>query len=83
MGTSRTWTLCSSRIETSRLSSVCKPPKYFVGYCPIVDPGNLVGAGGICVDPSATYAINEYPEPRNASKVRSSLGLAGYCRGFV
>ena len=70
-----------SAIEASRL--VCKPPKCYVGYRQIVHLGHLVGSGGIRVDPSTTRAIDEYPEPRNASEVRSFLGLAGYCRGFI
>ena len=62
---------------------VCKPPKCFAGYRQNVHLGHLVDAGGIPADHSTTRAIDEYPEPRNTSEVRSVLGLAGYCRGFV
>ncbi|KAA3483708.1 Retrotransposable element Tf2 [Gossypium australe] len=38
---------------------------------------------GIRVDPSKISAIVEWRPPRNVSKVRSFLGLAGYYRWFV
>ena len=35
------------------------------------------------VDPAKTAAVKEWARPRNASKIRSFLGLAGYYRKFV
>ena len=70
-----------SAIEASRLGY--KPPECYAGYRQIVHPGHLVGAGSIRVDPPTARSIDEYPEPRNASEVRSFFGLVGYCRGFV
>ncbi|KAA3470147.1 reverse transcriptase [Gossypium australe] len=45
--------------------------------------GHIVSASGIRVDPSKILAILELKPPRNMSKVRSFLGLAGYYRWFV
>ncbi|KAA3465783.1 DNA/RNA polymerases superfamily protein [Gossypium australe] len=45
--------------------------------------GHIVSAAGIRVDPSKISTILEWKPPRNVSKVRSFLGLAGYYRRFV
>ena len=45
--------------------------------------GHIVGEDGIKVDPSKIEAVRDWPRPRNASEVRSFLGLAGYYRWFV
>ena len=38
---------------------------------------------GISVDPSKVDAISQWKQPRNLTKVRSFLGLAGYYWRFV
>ena len=45
--------------------------------------GHIVSKDGIKVDPSKVEAVRDWLRPRNASKVRSFLGLAGYYRRFV
>ncbi|KAG8483030.1 hypothetical protein CXB51_021959 [Gossypium anomalum] len=45
--------------------------------------GHVVSASGIRVDPSKISAILDWKPPRNVTKVRSFLGLAGYYRRFV
>ncbi|KAG8480814.1 hypothetical protein CXB51_025559 [Gossypium anomalum] len=45
--------------------------------------GHVVSASGIRVDPSKISAILDWKPPRNVTKVRSFLGLAGYYRQFV
>ncbi|XP_062118562.1 uncharacterized protein LOC133832204, partial [Humulus lupulus] len=45
--------------------------------------GHIVSKDGIAVDPSKIEAIRDWPQPKNASEVRSFLGLAGYYRKFV
>ncbi|KAG8500640.1 hypothetical protein CXB51_002642 [Gossypium anomalum] len=45
--------------------------------------GHVVSASGIRVDPSKISTILNWKPPRNITKVRSFLGLAGYYRRFV
>ncbi|KAG8489095.1 hypothetical protein CXB51_017085 [Gossypium anomalum] len=45
--------------------------------------GHIVSAEGIRVDPSKISTVVDWKPPRNVSKVRSFLGLAGYYRIFV
>ena len=45
--------------------------------------GHLVSKEGIRVDPRKIEVIIEWKPPRNVTKVRSFLGLAGYYRRFV
>ncbi|KAG8503261.1 hypothetical protein CXB51_001217 [Gossypium anomalum] len=45
--------------------------------------GHIVSGDGIRVDPSKISAIVDWRPPKNVSKVRSFLGLAGYYRRFV
>ena len=45
--------------------------------------GHIVSAEGIRVDPVKIEAIVNWKPPRNVTKVRSFLGLAGYYRRFI
>ncbi|TLX68501.1 RNA-directed DNA polymerase, partial [Labilibacter sediminis] len=45
--------------------------------------GHMVSGEGISVDPSKIEAIKSWEAPRNASEIRSFLGLAGYYRRFI
>ena len=45
--------------------------------------GHIVTDGGVKVDPAKIAAVKEWPRPKNASEVRSFLGLAGDYRRFV
>ncbi|XP_062080729.1 uncharacterized mitochondrial protein AtMg00860-like [Humulus lupulus] len=45
--------------------------------------GNIVSKDGIKVDPIKFKAIKDWPQPKNASEVRSFLGSASYFRKFV
>ncbi|CAA7041521.1 unnamed protein product [Microthlaspi erraticum] len=45
--------------------------------------GHVVSDKGVSVDPEKIKSIAEWPRPRNASEIRSFLGLAGYYRRFV
>ena len=38
---------------------------------------------GVSVDPEKVQTIRDWPQPRNATEVRSFLGLAGYYRKYV
>jgi hypothetical protein len=43
----------------------------------------VVNAEGILVDPAKIEAVKKWKSPRNASEIRSFLGLAGYYRRFI
>ena len=45
--------------------------------------GHIVSKEGIRVDPKKIEVIVEWKPPRNVTKIRSFLGLAGYYRRFV
>ena len=53
------------------------------GYMRLVFLGHIVTDGGVKVDPAKIAAVKEWPRPKNASEIRSFLGLAGYYRRFV
>ncbi|XP_058776820.1 uncharacterized protein LOC131651171 [Vicia villosa] len=45
--------------------------------------GHVISGGGVVVDPSKVEAVINWERPKNATEVRSFLGLAGYCRRFI
>jgi len=45
--------------------------------------GHIVSGKGLSVDPSKIEAIQNWQTPRNATEVRSFLGLVGYYRKFI
>ncbi|XP_073133328.1 uncharacterized protein [Henckelia pumila] len=45
--------------------------------------GHIISKSGVEVDPSKVQAVKEWSVPRNASKIRSFLGLADYYRRFI
>ena len=45
--------------------------------------GHVILAEGVSVDPQKIEAMVSWKPPKNVSKVRSFLGLAGYYRKFV
>ncbi|XP_075489430.1 putative mitochondrial protein AtMg00860 [Primulina tabacum] len=45
--------------------------------------GHVISKAGVSVDPKKVQAITEWPRPKNATDIRSFLGLAGYYRKFV
>ncbi|XP_073133607.1 uncharacterized protein [Henckelia pumila] len=45
--------------------------------------GHIVSAKGIEVDPSKVEAVRNWVAPKNATEIRSFLGLAGYYRRFI
>ncbi len=45
--------------------------------------GHIVLADGIRVDPKKIEAVMKWKPPRNATEVRSFLGLVGYYRRFI
>ena len=49
----------------------------------VVYLGHVISAEGIKVHPEKVEAIVKWEPPQNVKKLRSFLGLAGYCRRFV
>ena len=45
--------------------------------------GHVVSKEGIALDPAKVVAVQDWKIPRNATEVRSFLGLAGYYRKFI
>ncbi|XP_048619861.1 uncharacterized mitochondrial protein AtMg00860-like [Brassica napus] len=45
--------------------------------------GHIVSDQGVSVDQEKIKCIREWPQPKNATEVRSFLGLASYYRKFV
>ncbi|XP_075479269.1 uncharacterized protein LOC142520154 [Primulina tabacum] len=45
--------------------------------------GHVISKEGVPVDPRKVEAITEWPRPKNATDIRSLIGLAGYYRKFV
>jgi hypothetical protein len=45
--------------------------------------GHVISKEGIVVDPSKIDAVLRWERPRNATEIRSFLGLAGYYRRFI
>ena len=45
--------------------------------------GHVISGEGIQVDPAKIEAVVSWQRPRNATEIRSFLGLAGYYRRFV
>ena len=64
------------RLREHRLYAKFKKCKFWLPEVTFL--GHIVGEDGIKVE-----AMRDYPRPRNASEVRSFLGLAGYYRRFV
>ncbi|KAI3773509.1 hypothetical protein L1987_48039 [Smallanthus sonchifolius] len=46
-------------------------------------PGHVINEQGIQVDPAKIEAINKWEVPKNPTKIRRFLGLAGYYRRFI
>jgi hypothetical protein len=45
--------------------------------------GHIITDGGIKVDPSKVSELLNWKQPKDVSKIRSFIGLAGYCRRFI
>ena len=45
--------------------------------------GHIVSKQGLAVDPAKVVAVQDWKTPRNATEVRSFLGLAGFYRKFI
>ena len=45
--------------------------------------GHVISKDGVMVDPTKVEAVKEWRQPKNATEIRSFLGLAGYYRKFI
>ncbi|KAL0284017.1 UNVERIFIED_CONTAM: RNA-directed DNA polymerase [Sesamum radiatum] len=55
----------------------------FIDDILVVFLGHVISGDGVMLDPAKVKAIMEWRVPKNATEVRSFLGLAGYYRRFV
>lgn len=60
-----------------------KPKKCHLLQREVVYLGHVVSPLGIATDPSKIEAIKSWPTPKDASDVRSGLGMFGYYRKFI
>ncbi|KAL0402355.1 UNVERIFIED_CONTAM: Transposon Ty3-G Gag-Pol polyprotein [Sesamum latifolium] len=58
-------------------------PAAFMALMNLVFLGHVISGDGVMPDPSKVKAVMEWRIPKNATEVRSFLGLAGYYRRFV
>jgi hypothetical protein len=45
--------------------------------------GHIISEEGIAVDPEKIEVVKGWATPKNVTRVRSSMGLDGYCRKFI
>ena len=60
-----------------------KPKKCHLLRKEVLYLGHVVGSEGISTDPTKIEAIKNWPTPKDASDVRSGLGMFGYYRKFI
>ena len=60
-----------------------KPKKCHLFKREVLYLGHVVSQAGIATDPSKIEVIRDWPTPKDASDVRSGLGMFGYYRKFI
>jgi len=45
--------------------------------------GHVISTQGIVVDPSKVEVVLKWEHPKLVTKIRSFVGLVGYCRRFI
>lgn len=69
------------RIKKAGLALNLKKCKFFKEEIEIL--GCIVGQGIVKPDKLKVEALNKFKKPENIKELRSFLGLANYCRGFI
>ena len=69
------------RLKEHRIYAKFKKCEFWLSQVAFL--GHIVSKDGIAIDPSKVEAVKDWPRPKNASEVRSFLGLVGYYRRFV
>jgi len=68
-------------LRKNELYAKLKKCDFWLGHVAFL--GHVVSNEGASVDPQKIEAITKWPTPKNPTKVRSFLGLVGYCHRFV
>lgn len=75
---------CSQVLERIKQHGLkLKPSKCIFGVKSVKFLGHIISAKGFEIDPIRIQDVINFPIPRNASEVRSFLGLCGYNRKFI
>ena len=69
------------RLKEHQIYATFKKCEFWLSQVAFLD--HIVFKDGVAIDPNKVGAVKDWPRPKNASDVRSSLRLAGYCERFV
>ena len=59
------------------------PKKCKLGFKEVEYLGYLIGRGNVKPQERKVHAVRDWPIPRTKTRVKSFLGLAGYCSRFI